>query len=161
MFQWSQQIGVVCSRERCCFFAGFHKQPSFGLLRGLLYLEERKSGRAFGIQPEITTFRTSSLFWALLFFLEDRKFFFSCVVGFYRSQSQHIAAQALAKVQHVRLCCELACFGCEGCDRLWSLVSIHLEASHAVVRPANTCMETRLQKKHRQTSVFFQHLLVF
>ena len=32
--------------------------------------------------------------------------------------TQHIAAQALAKVQHVRLCSELAGFCCEGCDRL-------------------------------------------
>ena len=74
-------------------------------------------------------------------------FFVSCVVGFYRSQSQNIAAQtsqALAKVQHVRLCCEVAGFCSKGWDCLWALVSIHLEASSAVVRPANTCMETRL-----------------
>ena len=70
----------------------------------------------------------------------------SCVVGFYRSQSQHIvaqASQAFTKVEHVRLCCELAGFCCEGWDCLWSLVSIHRVASSAVVRPANTCMETR------------------
>ena len=106
-------------------FAGFHKQPSFGLLRGRLYFEACKSRSASGIQSEITTFQKSSLFillLALLFFFGGQKIFVvSCVVGFYRSQSQHIAAQAsqaLAKVQHVRLCCELAGFCCEGCDRL-------------------------------------------
>ena len=70
-------------------------------------MEERKSGRAFGIQPEITTFRTSSLFFFVFgfaFFFGGQKIFVSCVVGFYRSQTQHIAAQAsqaLAKVTHV------------------------------------------------------------
>ena len=37
----------------------------------------------------------------------------SCVIGFYRSQSQHItaqASQAFAKVQHVRLCCSSKAF---------------------------------------------------
>ena len=48
------------------------------------------------------------LFLALLFFRKTKHIFLSCGIGFYRSQSQHIAAQAsqaLAKVQHVRLCC--------------------------------------------------------
>ena len=90
--------------------------------------------------------RYSFCFWLCSFFSEYRKYFFSCVVGFYRPQSQHIAAQALAKVQHVRFCCDLAGFCCEGCDPLGSLAFIHLEASRAVVRPANTCMETRLYK---------------
>ena len=85
------------------------------------------------------------MFLALLFFFGGRKILFiSCVVGFYRSQSQLIAAQAsqaLAKVQHVRLCCELAGLCCDGCDRLCSLVSIHREASSAVVRPASTCVK--------------------
>ena len=44
-------------------------------------------------------------FLALLFFSGGQKIFFvSCVIGFHRSQSQHIAAQAsqaLVKVQHV------------------------------------------------------------
>ena len=67
--------------------------------------------------------------------------FISCVVGIYRSQAQHIAAhasQALAKVQHMRLCCNLAGFRCEGCDHLCLLVSIHRKASRAIARPANT-----------------------
>ena len=137
MFQWSQQIGVVCSRKRCCALPvsiGNHRV--FGLLRGLWYLEPCKSRSASGIQSEITTFRKSSLFFfffALLFIFGGQKIFVvSCVVGFYRSQSQHTAtqaSQALAKVQHVWLCCQLAGFCCECCDRLWSLVSIHREAS--------------------------------
>ena len=105
---------------------------------------------AFGIQSEITTFQKwlffCFVFGFALFFGGQKIFLVSCVVGFYISQSQHIAAQALAKVQHVRLCCELAGFCCEGCYRLWSLVSIHLEASRVVVRPANTCIETSSER---------------
>ena len=135
-------VSVIATNRSCLLartllrFAGFHKQPSFGLLRGLWYLESCKSRSASGIYSEITTLRKSSLFFlflALLFFFGGQKIFFvSCVVGFYRSQLQHIAAQAsqaLAKVQHVRLCCEVAGFCCEGCDRLWLLVSIHRCAS--------------------------------
>ena len=74
-------------------------------------------------------------------FSEDRKYFLFLVLLVSMAQ----ASQALAKVQHVRLCCDLAGFCCEGCDRLGSLVSVHRGASHAVVRPANTYMETRLK----------------
>ena len=82
-------------------FASFHKQSSFGLLRGLLYLEACKSRSASGIESEITTFRKSSLFFqllALLFFFGGQKIFFiSRIVSFYRSQSQNIATQASQK----------------------------------------------------------------
>ena len=64
-------------------FVGFHKQPSFVLLRGLLYLEACKSCSTSGIQLEITTFRKSSLyllFLALLIFLEDIKSFLCLVL---------------------------------------------------------------------------------
>ena len=50
----------------------------------------------------------------------------SCVIG--SQKSQHIRAQAshpLAKIQHVRLCCEHAGFCCKGWNCLWALVSIH------------------------------------
>ena len=73
----------------------------------------------------------------------------SCVIGSYGSQSQHIATQAshfLAKVPQVRLCCKHSGFCCKGRDCLLALVPIHQETSSAVVRPANTCMETRLNE---------------
>ena len=59
-------------------FAGFHRQPSFGLLRGLWYMEACKSRSASGVWSEITTFRNSLLWFlilALLFFSEDGKSF--------------------------------------------------------------------------------------
>ena len=42
-------------------FAGFYRQPSSGLLRGLLYLEVCKSHSASGIELEIISFRKSLL----------------------------------------------------------------------------------------------------
>ena len=147
MFQWSKQIGVICSRESCCVLRvsiDNHRLVYCEVFCIWRYVNRRS---ASGIQSEITTFRKSSLFFfffALLFIFGGQKIFVvSCVVGFYRSQSQHTAtqaSQALAKVQHVWLCCQLAGFCCECCDRLWSLVSIHREASRAVVRLAKTCM---------------------
>ena len=50
-------------------FAGFHRQPSSGLLRGLLYLEVCKSRSASGIELEITTFRKSLLYFFVLSFV--------------------------------------------------------------------------------------------
>ena len=85
-------------------FAGFYEQPSFGLLRGLLYLEACKSHSVIVVVILLSL--------AVLFFGEQNILVVFWVVGFYRSQ--HIAAQAsqaLAKVQHVPLCCK-------GCDRL-------------------------------------------
>ena len=52
-------------------FVGFHRQPSLGLLRGLLYLEVCKTRSASGIELEIMTFRKSSLY----FFFEPCSFF--------------------------------------------------------------------------------------
>ena len=148
MFQWSQQIGVVCSRERCCVLPA-----SIGNHR-LVYCED------FGIwshvnrvaHPEIRNNDFPKVvigffIFSFALFSEDRKslLFLALLVFIYRSQTQHIATQALqalAKVQHVRLCCKLAGFCCKGFDRLCSLVSIHREALRAVLRPANTCMET-------------------
>ena len=117
-------VSVIATNRSCLLartllrFAGFHRHLSVGTLRGLLYLEACKSRSASGISSEISTFRKSSLFFlflALLFFFGGQKIFVvSCMVGFYRSQ--HIAAQAsqaLAKVQHVRHCCEVAGFCCE------------------------------------------------
>ena len=60
------------------------------------------------ILSEITNFQTSVvIFGFALFFWRTGNLFFLALL-----------AQALAKVQHVRLCCELAGFCCEGCDRL-------------------------------------------
>ena len=83
-------------------FAGFHRQPSSGLLRGLLYLEVCKSCSASGIELKITTFRQSLYFFLVLSFVlfvsEDRKNrFVSCVVGSHRSKLQHIVAQTSQK----------------------------------------------------------------
>ena len=86
--------------------------------------------------------------WFYSFFPGEQKIFsVSCGLGFHRSQSQHISAQALhplGKVQHVRLLCEHAGFYCEGWNCLWALVLIYQKALIAAVRPANTSMETRL-----------------
>ena len=96
-------VSVIATNRSCLLartllrFAGFHRHLSVGTLRGLLYLEACKSRSASGISSEISTFRKSSLFFlflALLFFFGGQNIFFPCVVGFYRSQSQHIAAQA-------------------------------------------------------------------
>ena len=49
-------VSVIATNRSCLLavtllrFAGFHRQPSFGLLRGLLYLEACKSCSASGIQ---------------------------------------------------------------------------------------------------------------
>ena len=48
-------VSVIATNRSCLLartplrFASFHKQPSFGLLRGLLYLEACKSRSASGI----------------------------------------------------------------------------------------------------------------
>ena len=54
----------VLPKNRSCLlvrtflcFAGFHRQPSSGLLRGLLYLEVCKLRSAFSSELEITTFQ--------------------------------------------------------------------------------------------------------
>ena len=81
-------------------FAGFHRQPSTGLLRGLLYLEVCKSQSASGIALEITTFQESLLYFFVLsfaFFLRTQNLFVTCIIGSHRSQSQQIAAQASQK----------------------------------------------------------------
>ena len=77
-------------------FASFHRQPSLGLLRGLLYLEVYKSRSASGIEPETTTFRKPLLYFlflALLFFPEDRKSFLcpalSVPIGHSHNISRH------------------------------------------------------------------------
>ena len=65
-------VSVIATNRSCLLartllrFAGFHKQPSFGLLRGLLYLEVCKSRSASGIQSEITTFRKVVIIFLLL-----------------------------------------------------------------------------------------------
>ena len=59
-------------------FAGFHRQQSLGLLKGLLFLEVCKSRSPSGIEPEVTTFQKSLLdllFWALPYFFAKQKIF--------------------------------------------------------------------------------------
>ena len=75
-------------------------------------------------------------------------FVLALLFSFRRTEYLFFSCTGLAKVWHVRLCCELAGFCCEGCDCLWALVSIHREELCTVVRPANTCMETRLYWLH-------------
>ena len=104
MFQGSQQIKVVCSCVRTLVhFAGFYRQPLSGLLRGFLCLEVCISRSASGIELKITTFRKSLLYlFVLSFALFSRKtenIFAFWVIGSDRSQSQHIAAQALQKLK--------------------------------------------------------------
>ena len=150
------EVSVLATNRSCLFvqtllcFAGFHRQLSSGLLQGLLYLEVCKPRSASGIELEIMTFRKSMLifFWFELcsFFSKNRNYF--CVLS-YRFPQVTVTAYpgtSLAKVQHVQLCCEHAGFYCESWDCLWALVSIHRETLSTVVRPANTCMETRLYK---------------
>ena len=80
-------------------FAGFYKQPSFGVLRGLLCLEAYKLHIAFVIQSEITTFRKSSLFFvfgfALFFQSTENIFFLALLVSIDHSHSisQHKPSQ--------------------------------------------------------------------
>ena len=152
MFQGSQQIKVVCSCVRTLVhFAGFYRQPLSGLLRGFLCLEVCISRSASGIELKITTFRKSLLYlFVLSFALFSRKtenIFAFWVIGSDRSQSQHIAAQALQKFNMCEFFCELACFYCEGWDCLWTVVSIYRETLSAVVLPANTCMKSSFKWK--------------
>ena len=136
-------------------FDGFHRQPSLGVLRCLLYLEVCESRSAPGIESEITTFRKSLL--ALLIFFGGQKIFFvSCGIGSYRSQSQHIAAQAshplatyatLLRARRLLL------------RRLELLMSIGTHTSSVVVCPANTCMETSLNTNHN--AILNKELLLY
>ena len=122
-------------------FAGFHRQPSSGLLRGLLCLEVCKSRSASGIGLEITTFR-QSYFFVLSFALFCRRtenIFVFCVIGTHRSQ--HIAAEALQKFNICDFVASTKAFIAKAgiaCEQ-WETLS-------AVVRPANTCMETSLNR---------------
>ena len=161
MFQWSEQIGVVHSCERYCIFAGFHRPPLLGFLRDILYMKVCKSSSESGIKLEITTFRKQLLIFFVFslahFFQKTENFFVTCVIGSYRSQSQHIAAQAshpLVKVQHVQLCCEHTSFCCEGWGCLRALMSIYRETSSTIGFSANTCMKTSLYNKLLSTTIF-------
>ena len=99
--KFSLNVSVLAKNQSCLLvrtflhFAGFHKQPSLGLLRGLLYLdwEVCKPHSAPGIMLEITTFQKSLLhflFFSFALFLGRQKIFFVP----HKSHSQHIAAQA-------------------------------------------------------------------
>ena len=129
---WHLIVSVLATNRSCLLvrkllrFVGFHRQPSLDLVRGLLYLKVCKSLSASGIEMKITTFLICFVFSHALFFGGQKIFSVSCVIGWRRSQSQHIAALALhplAKVQRVRLFFEHAGFCCED----WGLlVSIHV-----------------------------------
>ena len=126
-------------------FAGFHRQPSLGLLWGLLYLEVCKLRSASGIELEITTFRKLLLYYFCFehcsFFSEDRKSFFCPVLsvptGHGHSTSRHnmcdfvgstqsfIAKAEIAWKQwypYIERCCmETSLNGCNPC----SCISTH------------------------------------
>ena len=77
MFQWSKQIGVICSRESCCVLRvsiDNHRLVYCEVFCIWRYVNRRS---ASGIQSEITTFRKSSLFFFCFLlcslFSEDRK----------------------------------------------------------------------------------------
>ena len=82
---WFPLNGSVLSTNRSCLlvrtllcFAGFHRQPSLGLLQGLLYLEVCKSRSAFYIELEkrLSEIRCYIvLFRALLLFFGGQKIF--------------------------------------------------------------------------------------
>ena len=87
-------VSVLATNRSCLLvrtllhFAGFHRQPSSALLRGLLYLQVCKSCIASGIELKIMTFRMSSLYFlfcALLYFSEDKKYF--CILHYWFSQA--------------------------------------------------------------------------
>ena len=132
-------VSVFATHRSCLLMrtlfcsAGFHRQPSLGLLQGCLYLEVCKSRSASGIEMAITIFWKSLLyflFWSLLFFLEDRKYFRDLRCWFLQVTVTAYRGTGFAKVQHVRLCCEHPGFCCESSDCLWAVVFIH----HCAVR---------------------------
>ena len=99
-------VSVLTTNRSCLLvltllhFAGFHRQLSPGLLRGLLCLEVCKSCSASGIEfrnndfPKVVVkvLKLCSLF------SEDRKYYFLYyIIGSHRSQSLHIAAKASQK----------------------------------------------------------------
>ena len=97
-FKIRNKSGVVCSRERCWVLP-----VSIGNHR-LVHCE------VFCIWRHVNRIRylirNNDFPKVVVLFGGQKIFFVFCVVGFYRSQSQHIAAlasQVLAKVQHVRL----------------------------------------------------------
>ena len=118
----------------------------------LLFLELCKSCSASGIELETTTFRNFPC--TCVFSGGQKLFSIFCILGFYRSQLQHIAAQAshpLEKVQHVQILCKHAGFYCEGWNCL-ALVPISRKALSAGAPPANTRMEIRLKIDHCSSS---------
>ena len=83
-------------------FAGFHRQPSFGLLRGLSYLEVCKSSSTSGIYMwwKISAFRNSLLYFWFCSFVPV-----SCVIGFYIGHSHSISRhRPLKPLQKFNMC---------------------------------------------------------
>ena len=79
-------FSVIATNRSCLLartllrFAGFHRQPSLGLLQGLWYLEAWKSRSASGRYliinndfPKVVVI--FFVFYVALFFLKDRNFF--------------------------------------------------------------------------------------
>ena len=110
-------------------FAGFHRQPSLSLLRGLLYLKVCKS-------KVVDIF----CFQLCLFCGGQKIIFVPCIIHSHRSQ--HIMAQAshpLSKVYHVQLILRARRLLLQ---RL--VLRVHWFPSYVVVHTANTCIETSL-----------------
>ena len=88
-------------------FVVFHRQPSSGLLRGLLYLEVCKSRSASGIGLKITTFRKSPLYLFVLSF----------ALFFWRTENIFVFCVRDASLTH-----------------LWSALSVRIGHSHSISR---------------------------
>ena len=129
MFQCSQQIGVVSLCKRYWILSvsiGNHRQVYYE--RGLLCLKVCKLRSASGIELEIMTFRKSLLRFFVLsiaLFFRGQKIF--CVLRYRFPQVTVTAYRStgLAKVHHLRLCCEHTVFCYKGWDCLWAGMSIH------------------------------------
>ena len=140
---------MVATNQSCLLvrtllhFAGFHRQPLLGLLRGLLYLEVCESCSASSIELKIITFGKLLLFFVFnlaSFFSKNRKSFLCPALSVPKSHSisghrprKNSTRTTLLRARRFLL------------QRLELLVSIGVHTSSAVVRPANTCMETSLE----------------
>ena len=109
-------VSVLATNRSCLLmrtllrFVCFHRKPLLGLLRVLLYPEVCESRSASGIGLEVTSFRKSLLYFFVfsnaLFFRKTKNIF--CVPRYWFPYVTVTAYRrtCLAKVQHVRLCCE-------------------------------------------------------
>ena len=131
-----------CLLVRTLFrFAGFHRQPSLGLLRDLLYLEVCKSRRLRNNDfPKVVViyFCSFALFLGgQIIFCVLSYWFLEVTVTAYRNTGLTFPCKSSTCANLLRARRRLL-------RRLGLLVSEHWcpETSSAVVRPANTCTKT-------------------